>query len=148
MSWEIKMDHGGRDFTVIQTESQSSRRNAWEAFRNEARRVVAEQSHIYAADPVLPWAARAPREHADDQTAKHLTALDAALEEAMKAVKRDNRWEAKRSNQGGYYVGAGMIYLHAFDQAFIEAIAAFFAGDLLTALQRREEVNNSLPVVP
>lgn len=135
MTWEIKLDDAG--FTVEHD-------------------VVAEWFKRFCEHPPLVLQRHGIRElkerppHAliESQTAKHLTALDAALEEAMKAVKRDNRWEAKRSNQGGYYVGAGMIYLHAFDQAFIEAIAAFFAGDLLTALQKREEVNNSLPVAP
>ncbi len=82
------------------------------------------------------------------QTAQHLSALDAALGKAVEDITKDNRWEARKSNQGGMYLSAGMVYFHSFNSEFIEAIAAFMSGDLLTALQKREEVIGNIPVAP
>lgn len=118
-----------------------------EAFRR-ARQQHIENLLLAARNARPPEMVLPAKRHADDLTTNHLAALSEELQEAVKNITPDTRWEARRSNQGGYFVTDGNLYQHSFSQAYCEAVAAFFAGDLLTALQKRDEVNASRPVAP
>ncbi len=82
----------------------------------------------------------------EQQTAKHLLALDSSLEEAVGKVRSESRWKWAKSNDGGggAYVTAGAFYLRSSNRDFVEMVSAFLSGDILTALQKRDEVNEQV----
>lgn len=87
-----------------------------------------------------------PADLIEQQTVDHLLALDSSLEEAIGKVKSEGRWKWNKSNDGGggAYVAAGSFYLRSSNRDFVEMVAAFLAGDILTALQKRDEVNEQV----
>ena len=93
------------------------------------------------------WAAPYPT--VEEQTQKHLAALDASLEQAVQNVQRDSRFQIRKTSQGRWSVfGIGDFYAESHNKAYMEAIAAFFAGDLIEALEKRQAFIDSFVVAP
>ena len=78
-----------------------------------------------------------------------ITALDAPLEQAVQNVHRDSRFQIRKTSQGRYAVfGPGDFFDESHNKAYMEAIAAFFAGDLIEALEKRQAFIDSFVVAP
>ena len=78
-----------------------------------------------------------------------LAALDASLEQAVQNVQRDSRFQIRKTSQGRYAVfGPGDFFDESHNKAYMEAIAAFFAGDLIEALEKRQAFIDSFVVAP
>ena len=78
-----------------------------------------------------------------------ITALDAPLEQAVQSVQRDGRFQIRKTSQGRWSVfGIGDFYTESHNKDYMEAIQAFFAGDLIEALEKRQAFIDSFVVAP